>query len=196
MKSVFVNLPASIMPRLLLVVLATIVLSACESTPKIHSVFEQGADFTQYQTYAFLDELEPSGQEYTTIYGKYLRTAISAELQKRGLQEAKNPDLLVGYHIHTKEKVESQAYPSASARYYRYRGSYGYSYGMGYGTDIRVRQYTEGTLNVDVVDRERKQLVWEGVAVGRLKSKPPEDLQAKANEVVGLIFAEYPVAVP
>lgn len=174
-------------------VISAVLLSACSTAPRIHSIHEQGMDFDRYQTFAFLKKHQPEGEEYLSLSDKYLRQAIAQELRARGLREAEDADLLVGFNVSTKEKVSSTSYPSATMGYYRYRTRFGYTYGPGYGSETRVRQYTEGTLSIDVVDRERKQLIWEGVAVGRMKDKPSENLQTEVFEIVAAVFDEYPV---
>ena len=179
-----------------LAVLSFALLSACASKPKIHAVYEEGIDFTQYKTFSFLDALEPSGQQYTSLVSKYLRNAITAELEARGMTENDDGEVLIGFHISTKEKITSHTTPTVNASYYGYRGRYGYSYGAGYGSETRISQYTEGTLNVDFVDRKQKQLVWEGVAIGRLKEKQTEDLEGDTNETIRMIFEKFPVALP
>lgn len=60
---------------------------------------------------------------------------------------------------------------------------FGYRYGryspwVGYNQETVVRQYTEGTLTVDPVDRARKQLVWSGAAFGRVTDKVRNNPQA------------------
>lgn len=177
-----------------LIAVSTLTLSACSTAPRIHSVYEQGVDFSQYKTFSFLKSLEPEGEEYLTLNDRYLREAISRELRARGFQEAEDSDLLVGYNVSTKEKVSATTFPSTSLGYYGYRGRYGYTYGLGYGTETRVNQYTEGTLNIDVVDRAQKQLIWEGVAIGRLKDRPSENFKAEIYDVVSAIFDQFPVA--
>lgn len=177
----------------------TCLLAACSTSPKIHALYEQGIDYSQYSTFSFAKELTPEGEEYNTLVEKYLKQAIALELQARGVQQvtpAGDSDLLVNFNISTQEKIQRTRAPSLSMGYYSYRGRPGYSYGLGYGTDYRVSQYTEGTLNIDVVDRARKQLVWEGVAVGRMKTLQPETMETEINEVVSSIFAEYPVSGP
>lgn len=171
-----------------------LLLSACTTAPRVHSIYEQGVDFSKYDTFSFFQSHEPKGEEYLSLNDKYLRQAITQELKARGLRESENPDLLVGFNISTKEKISSTTYPSAPLGYYGYRSRYGYTYGLGYGSETRVSQYTEGTLNIDVVDREQKQLVWEGVAVGRLKDKPSQNLKAEVFDVVSAIFDKFPVA--
>lgn len=176
---------------------SALTLVGCASGPKIHSVYEQGINFSEYKTYSFVDKLDPSGeQQYRTLTNKYLQEAIRKELNLRGLTESETSDLLINFHVSTKEKIRSTTSPSMNGGYYGYRGGYGYSYGMGYGSETRVSQYTEGTLNIDVVDASQKQLVWEGVAVGKLKEPKENKLRGDVLTVVNQIFAEYPVAAP
>jgi len=60
--------------------------------------------------------------------------------------------------------------------YYGYRrGYYGTWGGYGYGTTTHINNYTEGTINVDIVDRAQKRMVWEGVAAGRVDEKKSND---------------------
>ena len=78
--------------------------------------------------------------------------------------------------------------------YYGYRrGYYGAWGGYGYGTQTHVSSYTEGTINVDMVDRVEKRMVWEGVAVGRVNEKKTSD-ETRASIYAGIqeMFAGYP----
>lgn len=169
------------------------ILSACSSSPKIHSISEDGVDFKQYKTYAFLESLGPKGEQYSTLTAKYLRESIAREMKNHGFTaQAENSDILVGFNIHKQSKIDTYEVSSPPVQYYGYRSMYGYASGPSFGSDTRIVQYTEGTLNIDLVDRERKQLVWEGVAVGRLKQKPPENLEEVVSDIVRSIFAEYP----
>jgi len=175
---------------------STTVFLACSSAPKIHSLYEAGVDFDQFKTFGFLDEVAPSAQQYSGFVGKYLKKAISQEMQSRGLQLSDKPDLLVGFNVHKEQKIEVDEYARTTGPYYGYygyRAMYGYSFSTGIHTETRVSDYTEGTLNIDVVDNLSKQLIWEGVAVGRLKKKLPENLEQKVADIVAQVFAEYPV---
>ena len=60
----------------------------------------------------------------------------------------------------------------------------------GWGDD--VYQYTEGTLNIDLVDTRRKQLVWEGVAVGEVQNPETAGSPQSVDKAVAEIFAKYP----
>jgi hypothetical protein len=75
--------------------------------------------------------------------------------------------------------------------YYGYRRGFYGGWG-GYAYETRVDQYVEGTLNIDIVDAQRKQLVWEGVAVGRVGDKTQQERQVALRSAVAEIFAKYP----
>lgn len=170
--------------------------AGCAATgPKVHAIYEQTADFTAYKTFSLLDEVDPENEKpYLSLTDKYLREAVRQELNARGLTEQDGGELLIGIHVSTKEKVTSTTMPSRYGGYYGYRNRYGYAYGVGYGTETRVSQYTEGTLNIDVVDAAQKQVIWEGVAVGKLKEPRQETLRSDITQVVDEIFKKYPVA--
>ncbi len=183
----------SIFKRFILVLLVLLV-AACASGPKVHSVVLPDTDFQSFDTFMFADAVLPSEERYQGIEGRYLVEAIRSELLARGMTETKDAQLLVNFHVSKKEKISTTVTPSASLGYYSYRGRVGYGSSIAMTTETAVRQYTEGTLNIDIVDAARKQVVWEGVAIGRLKEKPPEDLQGFVNAIIAEIFAQYPVA--
>lgn len=181
--------------RNLMVLAASALLAACASAPRIYSTTNPEADFATYQTFAFTRELgtdRSDGQR--TILSQRLMAAARREMEALGYRYSESdPDLLVNFYLHTKEKVSSTTTPSMSVGmgYYGYRGS---MYGTWGGYDTTVTQYTEGTLNVDLVDPARRELVWEGVAVGRLTEKVRENLDTSVRTVMHDVFARHPLA--
>ncbi len=107
-----------------------------------------------------------------------------------------NPDLMINVsgRLQDKTKVTTTSDPYMSGGYYGYRrGAYGTRGGYGYGTTTHVSNYTEGTINVDMVDRAQKRMVWEGVAVGRVNEKRSNDETRQAiNSGITEMFAGYP----
>lgn len=182
--------------RMSLIAAGALALASCATGPKIHSVYEQEINFGQYKTFSFFAELEPKGEQaYRTLTNKYLQESIRKELTARGLTEAENSDLLINFHVSTKEKITSTTSPALHGGFYDYRRGYGF-YGLGYGSETQVSQYTEGTLTIDVVDAEIKQLVWQGVAIDRIKQPKANELRGDIFNVVSQIFLQYPVAAP
>ena len=57
-------------------------------------------------------------------------------------------------------------------------------------------RYKQGTANIDVVDAAKKQLVWEGVAEGKITDEMMKNPQATIDGVITDMFAEYPVKAP
>ena len=53
-------------------------------------------------------------------------------------------------------------------------------------------RYTEGTLNVDLVDAKRNALVWTGAAVGRVSRSKSGQEDAKIDAAMADIFNRYP----
>jgi hypothetical protein len=133
---------------------------------------------------------------YSSIYGSIFRETIGKEMESRGYKQSDSPDLLINVsgRLQDKTKVTTTSDPYMAGGYYGYRrGAYGAWGGYGYGTTTHVSNYTEGTVNVDMVDRAQKRMVWEGVAIGRINEKVTNE-QRRANIQAGIqdMFAAYP----
>jgi hypothetical protein len=178
------------MNRLLAVATAVAWLGGCASGPKIFASQDPSADFSAYRTYGFQPALGTDKAGYSSILSQHLRAAASREMEARGYTQSDKPDLFVNFQVRTKEKVQATSSP-AMGGYYGYRRGY-YGVWGGYPMETNVTQYTEGTLNVDLVDARRNQLVWEGVAVGRVREEARRNLEPAVNEAVAKIFAQYP----
>lgn len=178
--------------RLLIVASSMLIFAACASGPNIRSDYDQSMDFGNYSTYNFFADAGPDSTSYQGLFTQYMITAIDREMQSRGYKKSDNPDLLVNFNANFQDKTKVTTTPSMGG-YYGYRGGYyGAWGGYGYGTDTHVSQYTEGTFNIDLVDAKRKQLVWEAVAVGRIRDDTFDNLQQKVDEGVPQFFASYP----
>jgi starvation-inducible outer membrane lipoprotein len=169
-------------------------LAGCASGPKIRSNTDPQANLSSYRTYGFVEPLGTDRTGYSTIVSGQLKSAARRELDARGYTYAQdNPQLLVNFNAKLDDKLRVDSTPTASVAmgrgYYGYRGGF-YSAWPAYETS--VDQYTEGTLNVDVVDAAQKRLLWEGVAVGRVTEKTRENLGAAIDSTVAEIFKKFP----
>ena len=107
--------------------------------------------------------------------------------------EEKSPDVRVNFSARLAEKTSVNAPEPIAGGYYGYRrGSY--STWSGYPWSEAAMSYTEGTLNVDVVDAARKQLVWEGVVTGIVGQAQLDNLQGSVDRAVKAAFEKYPRA--
>jgi hypothetical protein len=180
--------------RLLLLMLASLTLAACSSSPKLFVNQDPNADFSTFSTYNYVANLGTDDREgYHSIFSQYLINATSQQLEARGYTKADNPDLLVNFNTSSKEKIRTTSSPSMSGGYYGYRG-----YGAYGGYDTTVTQYTEGTVNIDLIATTmgNNQLVWEGIAVGKITNDVLDHLEEATTAVVEDIFSKYPHVAP
>jgi hypothetical protein len=183
--------------RLATAALMIMLLGACGSTTKIHSDYDHSIDFSQYKTYGYYSPLGIENPNYSNLLGQMFREAIDAQMLPRGYVISDNPDILINVSARLQDKTKVTTYSDPMMRgggYYGYRGGmYDPWGGYGYGTSTHVSQYTEGTINVDMVDPDQKRMIWEGIAIGRIDEKQNgaelrEDIKAGLAEM----FVNYP----
>lgn len=164
-------------------------ISGCQSVPQIHVIKDNSVQFNAYKTYGFYPSLELKGDEYDSATTGYIKAAIKTEMTNKGYRFADNPELWVSFNVFVKDKIRVQSVYRASD-YYMYRR--GYSVWDDYPYfDERVSQYTEGTLNIDIIDSKTKRLVWEGIAIGKVNQNTYDNLENKVDEAVQLILSKY-----
>ena len=180
---------ASRLALLLLVVL----LGACASRPVITTDADPSADFARYRTFAFYEPLAVEDKGYSTPSSQRMKASTRRELEARGyVYDESNPDLRVNINAYISERQSVVSTPQLQQRlYYNYRAN-AYVSSAYFVNRTDVYNYTEGTLNIDLVDAARKQLVWEGVAVGRMANTKPTQRDARIDGTITEIFAAYP----
>jgi len=175
-----------------------LLVSGCASTPNTFSNADPSVDFSQYKTFGYFSTLSTDNAQYQSLVSNFLKVAVAQELVVRGLDhDEENPDLRVNFYINTKDKIKTRSVPTAAGGYYDYRDPFydpwgGYS-GMGVTYETRVDQYTEGTLNIDVVDSKTNKLVWEGSVVGRLTEKDVRNMEQTVDEAVAEVMVNFPI---
>ncbi|MDH4107799.1 MAG: DUF4136 domain-containing protein [Gammaproteobacteria bacterium] len=173
-----------------------IALAGCSSGGKIRSDFDKTVDFSDYRTYNFFADAGPDTSGYQSLFSQYMTKAIDREMVARGYQKSDDPDLLINFNARLEDKTKVSTSPApmyGGYGYYGYRrGFYDPWMGYGYATETHVSQYTEGTVNIDLVDARQKKLVWEAVGIGRVRDDAFENLEARVNAAVPKFFESYP----
>jgi len=177
-----------------LLALAALLLAACATGPRISSEADPSADFSRYRTFAFYSPLAIESQGYSTPTSTRIRQAARAQMEARGyVYDEREPDLWVNLNAYLQERTDVTTFPEVDYDYYySYRAR---SYvAVPYWRDrTSVRNYTEGTLNVDLVDARQNRMVWTGVAVGRAsRSSSPAERATQIDGAMADIFASYP----
>jgi hypothetical protein len=177
----------------LLLLLALAFLASCATGPRITAEADPRADFSQYRTWAFYSPLAVENEGYATPTTIRMKDAVRAQMNSRGYVYAEeNPDLRVNLNAYMERRTDVTSTPYVDyGYYYSYRARRYVAVPYWYDrTD--VYRYTEGTLNVDIVDAARNALVWEGIAVGRVANLKPADRDARIDSTIAEIFARYP----
>ena len=180
-----------------LLAVTALLLSACASTPNTFYNSDPGVDFSQYNSFGFFPQLSTDKAQYQSLVSNFLKVAVAQEFDKRGfVHDEENPQLRVNFYINTQDKIKTSQVPTAGGGYYGYRDPF-YDpwggYGMGVSYETRVDQFTEGTLNIDVVDVSTNQLVWEGSIVGKLSDKDIRNMEQTVDEAVVSVMSGFPV---
>ena len=180
-----------VIPAMMIIAL----LAACASSTKIQSDYDRSVDFSQYKTYGYYSPMGIENPNYSSLMGQMFRDAIDVQMKQRGYVKSSNPDVLfnVSARLEDKTRVTTTSDPMMyGGGYYGYRGGmYDPWGGYGYGTSTHVSQYTQGTVNIDMVDPRMKRMLWEGIAIGRVQEKD-KNLREDIMTGVAEMFEGYP----
>jgi hypothetical protein len=110
-------------------------------------------------------------------------TAMEGEMESRGLSKSDSPDLLVDFNVWAEDRVDIRSTPSHTV--HRSHWHRGFSTWPTYNT--RVRQYTEGSMLIDLIDPRSGTLVAEAVASQRISDTSFN--QAQADKLVAELMA-------
>lgn len=173
--------------------LLVLLLAGCATGPRISTEADPRADFSRYRTFAFYSPLAVEKDGYATPTTDRLKSAVSAQLESRGyVYAAERPDLWVNLNAYMERRTDVSTSPFVDYGYYYSYRARGYVAVPHWNQRTNVYRYTEGTVNVDIVDVSRNTLVWEGVAVGRMANLKAADREARIDSTIADIFAEYP----
>ena len=169
--------------------------AGCATKPDVRGDYDKSVDFGKYRTYNFVAQPSTDASKSRSLATQFMQNAAAREMESRGYTRAESADLVINFKgkIEEKTDIESTPAPMYGAGW-GYRGWYGAPYGAyGYGgTEVSTRRYNVGTLVMDIVDREKKQVVFQGGAEQVVSKKMLEDREALLNGAVASIFAKYP----
>jgi hypothetical protein len=157
-----------------LVILA-LLFFGCASSVEVTSDYDNQYDFGKLRTFGFLPIPESAG--LNQLDADRVSDAVTAELTPKGYGFSRDADFAVVMHFGKHERTDIE--------------SWGYSWGGAAGVDLY--QYQEGTLVLDLVDMETRQLIWRGSGTGVLSSDPgTQERTQNINVAVKRILAQFP----
>lgn len=195
------------MRRIYLLLFTGFLIMAISCGPRVQTERPTNVNLEKYDTFAFLPNANVEVQDRN--YNDENINSMIVETVNQNMREAgysldrDNPDLLV--LISTSTEIEREmttspvyaAYPYGAGvttigpwyEPYYYRGYNTFGGGViGYDTDTYA--YEEGTVVINLIDRETKETVWKGMTSDALYDQP--NTQAM-RELVNEIFEEYPL---
>ncbi len=182
--------------------LAILVMGACAIQPSIRASYDSNIDFARYKTFGFISPLATDRIGYQSLVSQELKANTQRELELRGLRlDNANPQLLINFNAALKDKTRISTMPTPlnnglgyfGGNYYDYRGGI-YSPWPYYSDQTVIFNYKEGTINIDVVDAARKQLVWEGIVTdSNVTQGELANLPESIKTAVIAAFAKFPL---
>ena len=177
--------------RTVILALAMAALPAIAAAQKTTYDFDKTAPFAQFKTYSMKDGTPTKNP----LIDKRIIAAIETQLAAKGfVRNDAAPDVFVLFHVALDEQQDITAYSSGPMY-----GGYGWGWGAGWGTtttDVRVREIVVGTLAIDIVDAQRKEIVWRGLGTKEVNvNAKPEKRDTSIAKAVEKIFKNYPPKV-
>jgi hypothetical protein len=180
----------------------TVTCLACGGGVKINTDYNQMIDYGQFETFAFMPVEDRVDQN--DLIAARIRNAISANVEEGGYEmvsDAARADLVVAWHLILDEKFSTTTTGGGySGGYYGaygrgYWGRYGYG-GGGYGMSTSyttVNEWTEGTLVIDIIDREQDILIYRATAESKIQENvDPQERTERINDAIARMMADFP----
>jgi hypothetical protein len=142
---------------------------------------------SKYKTFDFLDFDIKLLTEYKTNPENvdYLKSVIAKELEARGLQQSKNPDLAVNIGVVIEEETQTR---ETDYRDMRYMGERNYHWEV---EEVVVGVYKVGTVSVEMIDTKSDNAVWEESSSNVLRKQ--KNVRKRIDKGVTRIFKKFDV---
>ncbi|MAT92126.1 MAG: hypothetical protein CME59_05960 [Halioglobus sp.] len=175
--------------HLLFTLAALALLSACATPITATTDYDRQYDFSSVRKIAIqpINRANPAMVVISDMQVERIAQALTDELQRRGYEvvaDNEDADVFLQWHLVTQEQLDVRSFNSAT--YYN-------CWSCGVGADVSVRQYTQGTFIVDLVDPLRLRSVWRAEIESRMRSQAdPQKAAEFRREAAQAIFAQFP----
>ena len=148
-------------------------LTACTSNPRVQSDFDDSVNFSQYKTFSFGSQTEVLDPDFHERLLLAFSAVVEEQMLSRGYVKSDNPDVLIDVSVDVEDNIRAPlpSHGCASYRYYKGRNVY---MGSQYIEDIGNRtlcRYTEGSINIDMIDLKLNRTIWDGVSFVRFNKR-------------------------
>jgi hypothetical protein len=152
-------------------------LAGC-STDAIKYQYEAKADFTNLKTFDWFTVEQKARFNEQTI--ENIKDAVNKNLTAKGkMKVSENPDFLIALKV--QRQLKEEEWSITDARYGSYRRR------------MLPNIYEEGTMILDFVDPETKELLWRGSASATIKPElTNEEQRRRINGAVTKLLDKFP----
>jgi len=175
------------LPNVIITISLIVLLSSCSSL-NISTDYDPTQDFSKYKTYrwARIKERDPNDiLSKNLMLRKRIQAAVNKGLIEKGFTKLDKgkPDFIVFIHAGVQQRMNV----------YHHGGYYYGGWWGPYGGYTSVSHYKQGTLVIDIVDTEEKELSWRGIASDVVKSyADPEALQEELDYIISAMLDDFP----
>lgn len=168
------------------------------ATLRTYNDYDPETDFSDYETFAWISDqplIRPKGRDdqyVSPLNLQRIKNAIESELSAKGFHQVGDhaaADFVVSFTATPREKIYVESYPVPYQG--PYHGSWAHQWPY-YSDAVAVHTYTEGTLAIDIFDRELQQPVWHGVAKKRIAESDRKNAGRLIQEAVAAILGSFP----
>jgi hypothetical protein len=171
--------------KLIVSVLCVAALVGCATKPATFAQKDPAVDLYAFKTFAFFPSAAGQAHRpgYTTLVGEQLKSATRTQLERLGyVYDETRPDLRVNIMLAVQQRAEVRSTPNSRSLPYRAWGA----------TSVETVEYRQGTLAIDLVDTQRRTMVWRGVAQDRITPKDMQKADETVRRAVREVFEKYP----
>ncbi|MET1255989.1 DUF4136 domain-containing protein [Aliikangiella maris] len=182
--------------------------AGCAIKPRVTTDYDTAYDFTSLKSYAWIvaqNDNQPESEAMKsepvmTLQSKRQANAIETILNRRGFQKAESvesADFLLKTHMVTDKKVDvDRFYHTWGYRPFFYTDDFHpYFYGLPHSSTTVVTERQIGTLVLDIVDPEKKQVIWRGTVASPVeiyKNYTPEERMTFALNQAQALLEKFP----
>ena len=171
---------------------ATLLLVACTVAPSIRVDADRSVDISAYRTFGFPEQTGTDRGGYSTLVTAHFKNAVREQMSRRGyVYTEEKPQLLVNFYTNLRERTEARPSMTLGYGYYSYRWGLYQVWPM-YADGVETVTYRIGTVNIDVVDAARRQLIWESVVEGQVREADMKNPQQGIGRAVALAMQSFP----
>jgi len=170
--------------RLLTLLLLISVVTACGGSA-VFMDYNRSGMWSNYRTYNWLPQ--PRAEDIGPVAKNpanrtSIEEALDFAMKNRGFRKDEaNPDLLVAYYAGKTDSIDPGVWGYAYAPKENYKDEQG-----------PPHSFKGGTLVIDLVDAESKELMWRGWSPGLINAPNQDKTDNSIHDVTKKIMAEYP----